>query len=72
MDRRETGIRLTPRRRENTLAETFGLARYRGRIETVCSQLAAWGAQRLHARTHEGWTIKVLASLFALLCVNAD
>jgi len=25
----------------------------------------------LHARTHEGWTIKVLASLFALLCVNA-
>ncbi len=72
----ETGIRLTPRRRENmepnTLAETFGLARYRGRVETVNSQLAAWGVQRLHARTHEGWTIKVLASLLALLCVNAD
>jgi hypothetical protein len=72
----ETGIRLIPRRREkmeaNTLAETFGLARYRGRVETVNSQLAAWGVQRLHARTHEGWTIKVLASLFALLCVNAD
>jgi len=33
--------------------------------------LAAWGVQQLHARTHEGWTIKVLASLFALLCVNA-
>jgi len=72
----ETGIRLVPRRRENmapnTLAETFALQRYRGRVETVHSQLEAWGVQRLHARTHEGWTIKVLASLFALLCVNAD
>jgi hypothetical protein len=72
----ETGIRLVPRRRENmapnTLAETFGLARYRGRVETVNSQLAAWGVQRLHARTHEGWLRKVLASLFALLCLNAD
>ena len=55
----------------NTLAETFGLARYRGRVETVNSQLEAWGVQRLHARTHEGWLCKVLASLFALLCVNA-
>jgi len=65
-----------PRRREkmvpNTLAETFGLQRYRGRIETVNSQLEAWGVQRLHARTHEGWLCKVLASLFALFSVNAD
>ncbi len=72
----ETGIRIVPRRRENmapnTLAETFGLQRYRGRVETVNSQLAAWGVQRLHARTHEGWLCKVLASLFALFCVNAD
>jgi IS5 family transposase len=72
----ETGIRLIPRRREkmepNTVAETFGLAQYRGRVETVYSQLEAWGVQRLHARTHEGWTIKVLASLFALLCLNAN
>ncbi len=72
----ESGIRLVPRRKENmvpnTLAETFGLQRHRGRVETVYSQLAAWGMQRLHARTHEGWTIKVLASLFALLCANAD
>jgi hypothetical protein len=71
----ETGIQIVPRRRENmepnTLAETFGLARYRGRVETVNSQLAAWGVQRLHARTHEGWLCKVLASMFALLCVNA-
>ena len=72
----ETGIRLIPRRRANmtpnTLVETFGLQRYRGRVETVNSQLAAWGAQRLHARTHEGWLCKILASLFALLCINAD
>jgi len=72
----ETGIRLVPRRKRNmapnTLAETFGLQRYRGRIETVNSQLAAWGVQRLHARTHEGWLCKVVASGFALFCVNAD
>jgi hypothetical protein len=72
----ETGIRLIPRRREkmtpNTLAETFGSQRYRGRVEAVNGQLEAWGVQRLHARTHEGWPCKVLASLFALLCVNAD
>jgi len=72
----ETGIRLVPRRKENmapnTLAETFALQRYRGRVETVNSQLAAWGVQRLHARTHEGWLSKVLASLFALFCVNTD
>jgi IS5 family transposase len=71
----ETGIRLVPRRRENmepnTLGEWFGLRRYRGRVETVHSQLEAWGAQRLHARTHEGWLCKVLASVFALFCVNA-
>jgi len=27
--------------------------------------------QRLHARTHEGFMLKVWASLFALLCMNA-
>jgi hypothetical protein len=71
----ETGIRLVPRRRANmmpnTLAETFGLQQYRGRVETVNSQLAAWGVQQLHARTHDGWVLKVLASLFAVLCANA-
>ena len=54
------------------MAGMFGRVRYRGRIETVYSQLAAWGVQRLHARTHEGWVIKVLAALFALLCLNAN
>ncbi len=72
----ETGSRLVPRRRDNmepnTLGEMFALQRYRGRVETVNSQLEAWGVQRLHARTHEGWLCKMLASLFALLCVNAD
>lgn len=70
-----TGIRLVPRRRENmaanTLGEWFGLREYRGRVETVGSQLEAWGVQRLHARTHEGWVCKVLASLVALTCLNA-
>ncbi len=65
-----------PRRKKNmapnTLGEWFGLRRYRGRVETVNSQLEAWGVQRLHARTHEGWLCKVLASLFALFCLNAD
>ncbi|MDQ6906749.1 MAG: hypothetical protein M3176_07975 [Chloroflexota bacterium] len=65
-----------PRRRGNmapsTLAETFALQRYRRRVETVNSQLAAWGVQRLHARTYERWLCMLLASLFALLCVNAD
>jgi hypothetical protein len=71
----ETGVRLVPRRRANmaanTLGEWFGLREHRGRVETVGSQLAAWGAQRLHARTHEGWVCKVLASLFAVTCLNA-
>lgn len=72
----ETGIRLIPHRRENmapnTENEQAGLRRHREWVERVNSQLEAWGVQRLYARTHEGWLIKVLASLFALLCVNAD
>jgi hypothetical protein len=71
----ETGIALVVRRRDNmapnTLGEWFGLREHRGRVETVGSQLEAWGVQRLHARTHEGWVCKVLASLFALTCLNA-
>jgi len=31
----------------------------------------AWGVQRLHARTNAGFMLKVWASLFALLCMNA-
>ncbi len=43
----ETEIRLIPKRRENmapnTLAETFALQRYRGRIETVNSLVGGVG-----------------------------
>jgi len=37
----------------------------------VYSQLEAWGVQRLHARTNTGFMLKIWASLFALLCMNA-
>jgi len=37
----------------------------------VNSQLVAWGVQRLHARTCTGFAIKLLASLLALVVVNA-
>jgi hypothetical protein len=71
----ETGVRLVPIRKANMvpnpLDERVGLRRYRKKIEAVNSQLAAWGIQRLHARTHAGFMLKVWASLFALLCVNA-
>jgi hypothetical protein len=71
----ETGIRLVPRRRDNmtanTLMEWHGLRQYRGMAETVNSQLEAWGVQRLHARTHEGWLCKLTAALVALVCANA-
>jgi hypothetical protein len=71
----ETGIRLVPRRRDNmtpnTPGETWALQRHRGIVETVGSQLEAWGVQRLRARTHEGWVGKVLASLVAVTCLNA-
>lgn len=70
-----TGVRLVPIRREkmepNPIDERVGLRRHRKKIEGVNSQLAAWGVQRLHARTNEGFRIKVHASLLALTCVNA-
>ena len=71
----ETGVRLVPIRKANMtpnpIDEREGLRVYRKGIEGANSQLAAWGIQRLHARTHEGFVLKVLASLFALLCTNA-
>jgi hypothetical protein len=71
----ETGVRLVPIRKANMapnpIDERAGLRTYRKRIEAVNSQLEAWGVQRLRARTHEGFMLKVWASLFALLCVNA-
>lgn len=71
----DTGVVLiTPKRKnskqQNTLSETFGLQRYRHRIETVNSQLESMGLQRLRARTNHGFFIKVHAALFALACSN--
>jgi hypothetical protein len=71
----ETGVRLVPIRKANMapnpIDERVGLRRYRKKIEGVNSQLEAWGVQRLHARTNEGFMLKVWASLLAVLCVNA-
>lgn len=70
-----SGVTLIPVRRANmvpnTVWERHALRRYRAVVEGVNSQLAAWGIQRLHARTNEGVLLKVFASLVALVCVNA-
>jgi hypothetical protein len=73
----ETGVTLVPARRknmkeQNTLSEFFALKRYRHGIETVNSQLESMGAQRLKARTNQGFFIKVHASLLAIICTNLD
>jgi len=71
----EWGIRLVPRRRDNMTpnseGEREGLRRYRHRVETVNSQLAAMGVQHLHARTNAGVALKMLAALFALTILSA-
>ena len=54
----------------NTFQEWCGLKRYRHLIETTLSQLEKMGIQSLHATTNEGFSIKVLASLLALTCIN--
>ena len=51
--------------------EWCGLKEYRKSIESANSQLERMGIQRLHARTNQGFSIKVLASLFALACINS-
>jgi hypothetical protein len=73
----ETGVKLVPTRRkdmkeQNTLSEFLALQRYRKGIETLNSPLESMGTQQLRARTHEGFFIKVLASLLALICTNLD
>lgn len=55
---------------QNTQEERWWLKKYRGRIETANSQLERMGIQRLHARTNQGLSIKVLSSLLALVCIN--
>jgi hypothetical protein len=70
----ETGVRLVPIRRKNMEANEWAdemqLRRYRKSIETVNSQLEKMGVQNLHARSNEGFDIKVHASLLALACAN--
>lgn len=71
----EWGIRLIPKRRTNmrpnTPEEWAGLCQHRQGIETVNSQLAAWGVERLHACTAAGAHLKVLALLVTLAILNA-
>ncbi|HEX2185011.1 MAG TPA: IS982 family transposase [Chloroflexota bacterium] len=72
----DTGVRLVPLHRANMAPNLWGdklaLRQHRQRIETTNSQLAAMGLQRLHARTVAGVELKVLASLLALVCINAS
>ncbi len=55
----------------NPIDERVGPRTYRKKSEGVKSQLEAWGVQQLRARTNEGVMLKVWASLFARLCMNA-
>jgi hypothetical protein len=70
----DTGVRLVAQHRANMAPNSFAdwcdLKWYRHSIETLNSQLEKLGVQRLHARTNEGFAIKVLASLFAITCLN--
>jgi hypothetical protein len=72
----ETGVRLVPIRRANMAPNSWeegeGLWQYRKGIESVNSQMTAWGIQRLHARTNAGFMLKVHATLLAVALTNAD
>ncbi len=72
----DTGVRLVPLRKTtmtpNTAAERAGLRTFRTTIETVNSQAEAMGLQRLRARTNAGFTLKVAASVLALICANMN
>ena len=64
------GMRLVPIRKNNMKphewADEYDLRLYRKSIETVNSQLESMGLERLKARTHRSFDIKVQASLIAL------
>lgn len=70
----ETGVRLIPLRKKkmepNPWIDREHLFVLRTRIETVNSQLAAMGIERIHARTNAGVEIKVVASLVAMAWTN--
>ena len=69
-----TGVRLVVQRRTNMLPNSPPddalIRQHRTMIETVNSQLAAMGIQRLRARTNEGFVLKVHATLLALICAK--
>ena len=71
-----SGVTLIAQRRKNMtpLPETDAefIRSHRHRIETLNSQLEAMGTQRLHARTVDGFFIKVHAALLALVCTFVD
>jgi hypothetical protein len=71
----EGELRLVPQRKKNMWPnewdDALALQEERRRIETVNSQLAAMGIQRLHVRTAAGLELKVHASLLALTCARA-
>jgi hypothetical protein len=70
------GVRLIPIRRANMAPhdwiDEYDLRLYRHSIETVNSQLESMGFERLHARSHSGFEIKVHASLLALALINLN
>jgi hypothetical protein len=70
----ETQVRLVPLHKHgmppNDWRDRQHLFPLRSRIETVGSQLAAMGVERLHARTTAGVELKVLASLVAVAWTN--
>jgi hypothetical protein len=69
------GVRLVAKFRKNmrgnSEADSCLIRQYRPRIETLNSQLEKMGLQRLHARTNQGFALKILASLFAVALTNA-
>ncbi len=71
---RREGVHLIAMHKKNMKSNTFeewcGLKQYRHTIESANSQLHRMGIQRLYARTNEGFSIKVLASLLALASIN--
>lgn len=70
----EVGVRIVaiPRQNmpRNAWADEYDMRLYRKRIEVLYSQLERMGIQRLHARTNDGFDVKVWASLLALAFTN--
>jgi hypothetical protein len=68
-------LRLVPHRKRNMWPnawdDALALREERHTIETVFSQLAAMGIERLHVRSVAGLALKVHASLLALTCARA-